>query len=273
MGLSTKSISNTVLELGTLEVPVAIHSATEQKDVAFQTASPEGNKVKRMHRDEETGEFYEEAELQKGIWVGDEFKPISKDAIDAIKAEGKLPSIKIDKTVPLKDLTPMLAQRTKGTYYVTTQTGGPGARSLRVIRDALKRSKSAAIGKFTLKGRQYPFALSATNGTLALTTMRFADSFRDSDQYAEAMEAVAADATVKAAVKMTTEIFEAMQVDASALDEYDDDAIPAKNKLLDEAVAGKPPKGKKAAEKKGAKESKDLMAELQKMADKEKVSA
>lgn len=263
---STRSIANTVLTLGALEVPIAVHSVQEAKDVSLKMCTSEGKPVKQMYVCEETGEKFTQSELSKGVEVGDKIKVLDADELQAIKEAAEIEGVVIDHTIPLKDVP---VYRTKGTYVLTTQPGAVGARSLRSIRDSLKKAKLAAVGKLNLKGRQYPYVLTVEGKNLILTTLRFADSYRSVDEYSESMDEVTKDATMRQAVEMTTAIFDALKTDAAVLDDYEDDAIVEKRALVEKVIAGKTVKPKKKSEAKSA-EPDDLMDQLAEMADKAK---
>ena len=235
---------NTLLEVGAaFVVPVKLEKITVRADVKIDRASPNGNKIKRVEIDAVTGETVTSDEIKQGVFDnpkdGTGFREIPRDALDAIEAETKLDSFQINDFVPVKDLP---KERFSAAYYLTPQSG-VNPKPLKLLYEALKRTKHAGVFKLCLRSRQYAAAVYAENGGLIVNLLHFASDFQKMKDADRAL----ADVKVPAEhVKVATELIEVLSTDASVLDTYEDDLLPLKSELVEKALAGKPlPKSKK----------------------------
>lgn len=240
---------NTLLEvqaeggISRFVVPVKLEKISVRADVTLDSASPNGNKIKQVKTDAVTGEPVASDEVKKGVFDnpkdGTGFREIPQDALDAIEAETKLDSFQINYFVPVKDLP---KERFSAAYYLTPQSG-VNPRPLKLLYEALKRTKHAGVFKLCLRSRQYPAAVYALNGGLVVNLLHFAADFK---KVKEADRALAEVAVPAEHVKVATELIEALSTDASVLDTFEDDLLPLKSELVEKALAGRPlPKSKK----------------------------
>lgn len=227
-----RTVQNSTLNVGMLSVPVSLRKVTQRQDVKIDRASPAGNRVKRHEVDAVTGELVE-GEFLHGRFDGDEFKEIPASAIAAIEAETKIEDFTIENFVPMKDVP---FERVMDAYYLAPQTNGGSAKPLKLLHEALKRSKMAGVFKLCLTKRQYAAVVYAHNGGLIVNTLAFADDFR---QVHEADEAIARAEIAPAEVKLAMELIAVYTSDADVIDTLADDLVPLKQKLVDEALAGR----------------------------------
>lgn len=227
---------NTMLEIGSLIVPVKLDKISVRSEVKIDRASPNGNKLKRVEIDSVTGETVEYHDVKRGVFDnprdGSGFREIPQHALDAIEIETEIDSFVVEHFIPINDL-PM--ERVSDAYYLTPQAGVSG-KPLKLLHEALRRSKKAGVFKLQLTKRQYLAAIYAHNGALIVNLLYFASDFKKAKHAGDSL----ADVEVKPdQVKLATQLIEAYTADASVIDTFEDDLISLKRDLLDQALAGK----------------------------------
>lgn len=244
-----RTVQNSTLNIGLLSVPVALRKITQKQDVKLDRASAAGNPIGRLEIDKVTGEVIE-GEVQHGKFDGETFRPIPQAALDAIEAETKIDSFEIEHFIPLKEVP---WERVQDAYYLAPQTHGGSAKPLRLLYEALKRSKRAGVFKLTLTKRQHAAVVFAHNGGLVVNLLAFAADFQQSH---EADEAIARADVKPAEVALAVELIEMKAADPGVIDTLEDDLVPLKQRLLDEALAGRTIK---ATAKKAPAPSQDVL--------------
>jgi DNA end-binding protein Ku len=248
-----RTVLNTTLDFGVISIPVALRKVGTKADVKLDRASLDGNKIGRQEIDTETGEILDRDSIQYGVWDGDEFRAIPQDAIDAIEAETKIEEFNIDYFIPLKDVP---FERATAAYYLAPQTGVKIVKPLKLLAEALAKTKRAAALKLCLNKRQYPAVIYERNGGLYVNLLSYASDFREAD---EASEVLAGVKTAKAELDLAIQLVEAQATDADVLDMFEDDLVVAKQKLVEDALAGRKVT-KKPAPKKPAAAADDMLA-------------
>lgn len=273
-----QTISSKVVRFGAVEFPVNLKAASSKADVKLQRAHPiysgEGKKqtvryeqITRKDLGAETGEVVTTSDAVKGIWNGDEFKPLSVEDLAAIAALGEteqvgkevrdLKVLEIQEFIPLKDVP---LERSEGCYFLAPMKGGIGAKPMKLLYEALKAEKAAGTFKFVVKGggRQKLGVVHASGGKLLVNVLAFASDFVavDADDDLTTMvkpEKVLLDhmrAYVKALSKDTSE---SLVVTAK------DTAVEAKAEALEHALEGKSPKKREVTTAKPTESNADIL--------------
>ncbi|MGC4069058.1 MAG: Ku protein [Polyangiaceae bacterium] len=160
---------------GLVQIPVTLHSGKEKDELDLRMLdrrnfSPIG--YERINK--ATGEQVPWNEVVKGHEVGDGNYVILSDA-DLKRANiESTRQIDISAFVDFKSIDPRYIDRP---YYVAPQKFGTKAYA--VLREALKRTGKAGIGKVVLRTRQHLAAIVAHEKTLLLVLLRFSDELRD----------------------------------------------------------------------------------------------
>jgi DNA end-binding protein Ku len=228
-----RTVLNTTLDFGVISIPVALRKVGTKADVRLDRASLNGNRIGRQEIDKETGEILDRESIQYGVWDGDEFRPIPQDAIDAIEAATKIENFEIDYFVPLKDIP---WERATAAYYLAPQRDVKIVKPLKLLAEALAKTKRAAALKLCLDKRQYPAVIYEKDGGLFVNLLSFASDFREAN---EASEALAGVATVKAELDLAVQLVQAQSAEAEVLDSFEDDLVPEKQRLVEAALGGK----------------------------------
>jgi len=240
---------NTLLEIGALIVPVRLEKVSVKQDVKLDRATARGNKIKRIEVDAVTGEALLDGDEKRGVFEnpkeGTGFREVPQEALDAITEQTILDTFEIEDFVAVKDLP---TERFTDTYFLAPQTG-VNPKPLKLLYEALRRTKKAGVFKLTLTTRQYLAALYAKDGALIVNLMHFASDFAKVSRASEVLDSVAVEPKQ---VALAVELIDAMTSDGEVIDSFEDDLIPLKQDLVDKALAGKtlvkPKKGEKAPE-------------------------
>jgi DNA end-binding protein Ku len=172
-----RSIFNATITFGAVNVPIKLHSATENKTVSFREVhQTDGAPLKHRRIDPETGDEVTYDDIVKGYEVGEgEYVEITKDEVKAAAGE-RTKTIPIEDFVPADAIDPVYYAKT---YYVGPREGGEDA--YKALQEALEQTNRAGIGRMTFKDREYLVAIRALDGVLGLHTMRFADEVVEPD--------------------------------------------------------------------------------------------
>jgi DNA end-binding protein Ku len=171
--MAPRSIWNGTISLGTIAVPVKVHSATESRTVRFhQVHEPDGARIehKRIGAD---GEEVPYDEIVKGYETSSgEYVVLDKEEIDAAAGE-RSRLLDIEEFVDAAEIDPVFFDRT---YYLGSRDADD---AYRLLHAALDRTGKAAIARWVFHNREYLVAIRSIGPVLALHTMRFHDELVD----------------------------------------------------------------------------------------------
>ena len=97
--------------------------------------------------------------------------------LDAVRLESRH-TIELTQFVDVRDIDPLYFERP----YFVLPDGDVAEEGYRVIRDALRERKKAAIGQLTLRGKENLVALYAGGAGLVLDTLRYDKEIKDADE-------------------------------------------------------------------------------------------
>jgi DNA end-binding protein Ku len=263
------TIRNSVIEFGTLAVPVALKKITARGDVRFDRACKDGAAVKRLEVNENTGETVANGDIVKGVRDGDTFYEIPAAAIEQIDAATKLDSFAIEGFVPLDEVP---WERVTDTYYLAPVKGQSSRKALRLLLDAMKPVPAKGRGKDKIEGRggragvfklmprtlQHLAVVYPKGDGLFVSTLAWAEDFRQADEAAASLADVATD---ERALEMARQLIDAYTEPVELLDSLSDDVREKRAELIAQAATGQPIEVPEAEEPKAS--SDDLMAALE----------
>jgi DNA end-binding protein Ku len=171
--MAARSIWNGTISLGTIAVPIKVHSATESRTVSFREVhEPDGAKIEHR-RIGPDGEEVPYDDIVKGYEVSEgEFVVLTKDEVTAA-AGVRSRLLEIDEFVDVADIDPVVFQKT---YYLGVRDAED---AYRLLHDALDRTGRAGIARWVFHNREYLVAIRALGPGLAMHTMRFHDELVD----------------------------------------------------------------------------------------------
>ena len=165
-----RSIWNGTITFGMVNVPIKLYTATESKTVHFHEVHIEdGARIEHRRCCPKENREIPFEEIVKGYEVT-EGKYVVLDA-DEVKAaagdRGKV--IHLREFVRAEEIDPVFYEKT---YYV-----GPrdDENSFRLVREALRQTQRAGVGRFSFHDREYLVAVRAGAKVLVLHTLRFHD--------------------------------------------------------------------------------------------------
>jgi non-homologous end joining protein Ku len=206
---------------------------------ALDSAGPSGAPAKQQYVDTGTGEVVEGGRtgLAKGVRVGDEFKMIDPEAVKAIDEATKVTTMIALGQIKVEDFRAKYGDRIRDRYFLQVPAKGGSATAYKLTYEALLKSGKAIVTKRTPRTRQQMGVIYADpmNGCLMMVEVLVAALVREPDEQIKAFET----ATVQA--KMLTQakqIIGKLPDGAEVLDTEEDDAVPLRKALVEQAIAG-----------------------------------
>jgi DNA end-binding protein Ku len=171
-----RSIWSGTISFGLVNVPVKLHTATEEKDIHFhQFAEKSGDRIKNKRVSEKTGKEVEFKDIVKGYEVKKgEYVIVTPEELESVDP-GPRKTIEIEDFVDLEEIDPIYFEKT---YYVAPDSGEGSKRAYALLRDAMQKANKIAIGRFVMRTKQYLVAIRAFDDVLALSTLYFSDEVR-----------------------------------------------------------------------------------------------
>jgi DNA end-binding protein Ku len=164
------------ISFGLVTVPVALHSATDQKgELAFRLLHKTDQspvEYKRFCKEEDKEVAW--SEIVKGYAISKgRYVVVTDEDFARARAEGT-DSVTIQDFVPGEAIPDIYFDHP---YYLAP-TGKGAAKAYALFRDALAKSGRVGIGTIVLRQRAYLAAVEPVGAALVLTTMRFAHEIR-----------------------------------------------------------------------------------------------
>lgn len=166
------------LSFGLLNIPVALLSAQEEAPISFALLDRRDfGHVGYRYYNKTTGKEVPRSEIAKGfkykngkyvILTDEDFRRANPRAVSAIE---------IEDFVSIEEVDPMLFDRP---YYLVP--GKNGEKGYRLLRDVMKETKKAAIGKTVIFRKQHLVAVLARGEYLVLELLRFAREVLTADE-------------------------------------------------------------------------------------------
>jgi DNA end-binding protein Ku len=173
-----RAIWSGTISFGLVNVPVKLHSATEEKDVHFhQFAEKTGDRIKNKRVSEKTGREVDFKDIVKGYEVKKgEYVIVTPEELESVDP-GPRKTIEIEDFVDLDEIDPIFYEKT---YYVAPDSGSGASHAYALLREAMRKSNKVAIGRFVMRTKQYLVSIRPMDkeNVLALSTLYFADEVR-----------------------------------------------------------------------------------------------
>ena len=187
-----RSIWKGAISFGLVTIPVKLFSATEEKDVSFRQVHPaDGGRIKYKRVCEVCGEEVPYGEIAKGYELPDGRMVILEDADFEQLPLTTTKSVEVVQFVAEDEVDPTYFNKT---YFL--QADGPGNKPYVLLRDALIKSKRAALVKVALRSREALALVRPVDGVLRLHTMLWPDELRDGSFAAPPADVTVSDAEV-----------------------------------------------------------------------------
>ena len=176
--MAPRSIFNATITFAMVNVPIKLHTATDNRTVRFREVhETDGAPLEHRRLDPETGDVVPYDDIVKGFEIGeDEYVVLTKEEVKAAAGE-RTKTIPIEEFVPADDIDPVFFAKT---YYVGPREGGEEA--YKALQTAVEETNRAGIGRMTFHDREYLVAVRALDDVLALHQLRFADEVAGEDE-------------------------------------------------------------------------------------------
>ncbi len=247
---SKRSMWSGSITIGLINVPVKLYAMVYDRGVTFHFLHKTDNAPLRYEKVcTKENKVVPWPEVVKGYEVSEnEFVVFSKEELDSAKPESDR-RIRIDKFIDYFSVDPV--------YFVSSYALMPDKSkdAYGLLLAALESIGKAAVGRITLRTKEYPVLVHAYKGALVLTTMRYGYDVVDPSTFEELK-------TLKAPEKAELELAKKIIADLSG--EFDINAYKDTYREKIDQLIEKKLKGETITVEKPAKEEvKGLMAALQ----------
>jgi DNA end-binding protein Ku len=168
------------LRLSLVACPVALYPATTEADtVRFNLINPEtNNRIKMKTVDAGTGEEVSRSDLVKGFAIAkNQYVLLEKEDFEAVKLESTR-IIDIESFVPARSIDRLYWD----TPYHLLPSGKTGIEAFAVIREAMEKKGTIALGRLVMSTRERICALEPGHDEILLTTLRTHEEVRHLDE-------------------------------------------------------------------------------------------
>jgi DNA end-binding protein Ku len=163
------------LTFGLVSVPVKLYSAVSQRSVRFhQLHATDHARIVQQRVCSAEGEEVSYSEIVRGYEIAPGRHVVIEDEEFAALEPAFTRTIEVEDFVQLDEIDPILFDRP---YYVVPNRGG--ARSYRLLLEAMRDTGKVAIGRVVLRSRQQLVAIHPReDDVLVMTTMNFGDEIQ-----------------------------------------------------------------------------------------------
>lgn len=169
-----RSIWNGTIAFGNVRVPVKLHTAVEPGGLSLREVhAGDAAPIRHLRFCTEEDREVPYSEVVKGYEVGDgEYVVLDREEIAAAARDrGRI--IEIEEFVEAAEIDPVFHERT---YHLGA---GDDGRAYAVLREAMRRTGRAGIGRFSFRNREYLASIRARGAVIELHTLRFHDEVID----------------------------------------------------------------------------------------------
>ncbi len=219
------------ITFGLVTIPVKVYSATISKEVRFHLLhAKDGGRIRYRKVCEKCGEEVSDDEIVRGYEVSkNEYVILTDDDFE------KIP-LKTVKNIEIKqffDPNELGLIYYGNFYYISPDKGGEKAYFL--LKEAMAETKSMAIGKMGMRGKEYLVALKAFDGGLLMSQLHYIDEVRSpSEVPGWGVEIEVSDEELELAKKLILAMKKPLK-----LEEYRDEYKEALMKLIEAKLAGR----------------------------------
>ncbi len=164
------------ISFGLVNIPIKMHSATENKDIKLRQLHKECQTPIRYKKvcpecdkEVENDDIVRGYEYAKGKYV-----ILTDEELEELKEENDDKAVEILDFVQLEEIDPIYFDRS---YYLSPNSGGAKAYSL--LRKALEDSGKIGLAKITIRSKEHLSVIRVYENTLLMETIHYPDEVRD----------------------------------------------------------------------------------------------
>lgn len=166
------------ISFGLVNIPIKLHSATEDKDI----------KLRNLHKECHSPVKYEkvcpvcEVEINNDDivkayeYAKGKFVVLDDEDLENLKKENEEKAVEIIDFVKMEQIDPIYYNRS---YYMSPSDGGGKAYSL--LRKALEESEKVGLAKIIIRSKEQMAVIRVHENTLVMETIHFPDEVRKAD--------------------------------------------------------------------------------------------
>lgn len=164
------------ISFGLVNIPVSLHSATENKDIALRNLHKECHSPVKYEKvcpvcDKEI----ENDDIVKGFeYTKNKFVILEEEDLQAIKDEKQDKTVEIMDFIKLTEIDPLYFDKS---YYLSPNEGGTKAYAL--LRKALEDTEKIGLAKITIRSKEHLAIIRFYQNTLVMETIYYPDEVRD----------------------------------------------------------------------------------------------
>jgi DNA end-binding protein Ku len=191
------------LRLALVSCPIALYSTLRSASgLHFHLINPKtGHRIRMVSQDAETDEEVSRQDLVKGFeFEKDRYVLLDDDDFEQARIESSS-TLTVGKFVDVGSIKPIFFD---SSYYVAPD-GDAGADVFAVLRDAIKKTRSAALSRIVMARREHPVAILPFGNGLICHTLHQPGELWDSEPLFAAIEGMKPDSDM---VQLATQLIE-----------------------------------------------------------------
>jgi DNA end-binding protein Ku len=171
------------LSFGLVNVPVRLTSAARDLDLHFrQLHEPDGAPIEQRRFCSEDGTEVDWEEVGRGFELDDGRQVVLTDEELASVQPRKTRTVSVEAFVDVDDVDPIYFDHP---WFLTPSGDSEGTlRAYGLLVETMESTERAALGRFVMRTKEYLVLVRPRDGLLALTTLRFHDEVRPTDEIA-----------------------------------------------------------------------------------------
>jgi len=173
--MPARPIASATISFGLVSVPVSLFSSSETAAaVSFNLLHKKcGTRLKQQYICPKDNEIVERDDMAKGYeFAKGQYVLFSPEELKALD-EKATNAIDIGEFVPLAKVDRIYLDRT---YYLGPDKGGE--RAYKLLTEALEKTRRAAVGQYSARGKQYLVLVRPMEGVLAMEQLHYANEIR-----------------------------------------------------------------------------------------------
>lgn len=167
------------ISFGLVNIPVKLHTATENKDIKLRQLHKECNspinysKVCSVCETEVKSE-----EIVKAYeYAKNKFVVLDEEELEQLRKENEEKAVEIIEFVKLEEIDPIYFEKS---YYLAPDTGG--AKAYALLRKALEDAGKIGVAKITIRSKEQLAIVRVYRETLVMETIHFPDEVRNAGE-------------------------------------------------------------------------------------------
>ncbi|MEP6466178.1 MAG: Ku protein [Parafilimonas sp.] len=188
------------ISFGLVNIPIKLYSAVESSSLDLDMLDKKDNSNIQFKRvNEKTGKEVAWSNIVKGYKIDNQYVILSDEDFKKASPE-KTKTIDITEFVEVAEVAPIYYD---GSYYIEPEKNG--AKAYTLLRDALIKSKKAALGTFVLRSKENICLINASEKILVLHKIRYADEVRSIEDVKVPASKISA-AEIQMAIKLIDQL-------------------------------------------------------------------